>query len=154
MFDNWSISQELFNWIRANLPKGKTILELGSGRGTVELLKYYNVYSIEHDPKWIGYARKGKYIYAPLVQYDKYIWYDISRLILPENYDLILVDGPTGLTGREGFVINIHLFNMDVPIIIDDIQRPAEKKLAEILAVIFKKSPENHFFNGRGFAVL
>ena len=157
MFDEWSISPELFSWIRANLPKGKTILELGSGRGTVELLKYYNVYSVEHNPDWIGYAKKGNYIYAPIVEYDKCRWYDISKLILPEDYDLILVDGPTGSIGREGFLINRHLFNLNVPIIIDDVQRQPEKHMAETLSMILpphRKPMESHFAQGRGFTIL
>jgi len=130
MFDGWTISQELFDWIRANLPDGKTILELGSGNGTIELLKHYEVYSVEHDQYWLDRAVGCNYIYAPIRDYNEYKWYDVSKLTLPEHYDLIIVDGPTGTIGRGGFIENINLFNTDVPIIIDDTQRQAEAFMA------------------------
>jgi hypothetical protein len=40
--DGWAIPREAFEWIYENLPHGSTILELGSGNGTKELVKYYN----------------------------------------------------------------------------------------------------------------
>ena len=52
--DGWVIAPELYNWIRENIKDGSTILELGSGTGTIELCKHYTVYSVEHDKKWIG----------------------------------------------------------------------------------------------------
>ena len=66
---SWSITKELFDWIRDTLPDGKTILELGSGPGTVKLLEYYKVYSIEHSKRWLGLAKGGNYIYAPIKKY-------------------------------------------------------------------------------------
>ena len=140
-FGGWAISKELFNWILENLPGGKTILELGSGSGTVELTHHYNVYSIEHDGKWVGRAEKSTYIYAPIVKYAGYSWYDVEivREQLPKEYDLILVDGPPGTIGREGFLNNIELFKTDVPIIIDDSNRPAEARIRDALAERFNK---------------
>ena len=60
----------------------------------------------------------SNYIHAPLVKldYDEEIveWYDpdIIKENLPENYDLILIDGPAGKKGRTGFLANIDLFNL------------------------------------------
>ena len=51
-FGDSSISKELYDYILANLPKGSTILELGSGWATDQLAKYYTLYSIEHDKKY------------------------------------------------------------------------------------------------------
>jgi len=50
------------------------------------------------------------------------------------DYDFILVDGPTGIIGRIGFLHNLDLFNTNVPILIDDTNRPSELKLANELS--------------------
>ena len=68
-------------------------------------------------------------------------WYDPDELLpqLPNknDYDLILIDGPGGWLGRSGFLKYLDVFNTDVSIIIDDIQRDQEflllKKLSEKL---------------------
>ena len=152
MFDTWTIPKELFDWIRQNLPDGKTILELGSGNGTNELRKHYTVYSIEHDPKWL--KPNNNYIYAPIVSYNGYFWYDISKLQNLPEYDLLLVDGPTGTIGRRGFVNHRALFNLEVPIVIDDTQRKAEMAMAEDLSRILNCKLTIHLNNGRGFSTL
>jgi len=127
-FDNsWSISEELFNYIRLVLPQGKTILELGSGWSTGQLCKYYTVYSVEHDKEWLN-KYESNYIYASIVG----DWYDIKSLEkeLPEEYDLILVDGPIAkFWPRDGFYTNLYLFNTDVIIIFDDVDREDEYNL-------------------------
>ena len=155
-FGGWSISIELFNWILNNLPEGSIILELGSGSGTVELAKHYKVYSIEHDAKWAGLAGGSTYIHAPLVEYDGYSWYDIDQIkeLMPKEYDLILVDGPPGTIGREGFLHNIGLFKTDIPIIIDDSNRPAEAKMRDALVEKFNKKVETFSGAGKGFSIL
>ena len=153
MFDNWTIPTELFEWIRENLPDGKTILELGSGNGTTELLKHYTVYSIEHDPAWIGQT-KSNYIFAPIISYEDYEWYDSGVLLDLPKYDLILVDGPTGKIGRGGFYRNSHLFDMSVPIVIDDTQRYAEFKLAGTLGKSLNREVTYFHETWRKFAVI
>lgn len=132
-FNGWSISFDFYKLLIDLLPKGKTILELGSGQGTDELLKRWNVISIEHDPKFAMIKRKGKYkhkmIYAPIKFQniegfsDEIGWYDtniLNKELYHKKYNLILVDGPTGIFGRGGFLVNIRLFK-DVPIVIDDL---------------------------------
>jgi len=132
-FGNWSIDEICFEKIIELLPSGKTILEFGSGFGSGELSKYYNVYSIEHDMKWIN-KYNTNYIYAPLksIKEDNSInWYDVDIIKnkIPKNYDLILVDGPPKNSskngnGRMGFYYNLHLFSLNNKIIIfDDVER-------------------------------
>ena len=53
-FGDHSITKQTYELIQAILPAGKTILELGSGNGTKELVKYYNVISIEENEKWVN----------------------------------------------------------------------------------------------------
>ena len=155
-FGGWAISKELFNWIVENLQSGKTILELGSGRGTEELTKHFKVYSIEHDKKWVGRAKESTYIHAPLVEYSGYRWYDVEILKeqLPKEYDLILVDGPPGDIGRVGFLKNIDLFNTDVTIIIDDSNRKEEAQMRNALVQKLRKKSDNYSGAGKTFSVL
>jgi hypothetical protein len=73
-------------------------------------------------------------------------WYDpdvVKKGLSGLTYDLILVDGPNGLIGRGGFLKHLNLFNTNVPIIFDDINREAESqmmiKISEILNKPYKK---------------
>lgn len=158
--NNASISKICFDYIRKILPDGKTILELGSGWGTSALSKYYKMYSIEHDIRFIN-SYDSTYIHAPIKLYnDKWKapnipqndgWFDVDKLskLSEIKYDLILVDGPPGwlnsagpgkTIGRGGFYKHLDLFNTNVPIIIDDINREAEKILLEKLSKKLNKT--------------
>ena len=124
-----SIDKICFDKIRQILPHG-TILELGSGVGTGELSKHYEMYSIEHDKKYMD-KYTSTYIHAPIVDG----WYDtdVLKRELPGKYDLILIDGPLATVHRDirnGFLANIKLFNTDVPMIFDDVHRSAEMDMA------------------------
>ena len=159
--DTWSISENCFNYIRELLPENKIILELGSGCGTEQLSKYYKMYSIENYEGWVD-KYDSTYIHAPIKSYNKsdvwwdnepYIapegipgeegWYDpdIVKENLPNKYDLILVDGPNGMFGRGGFYKHLDLFNTNVPIIFDDINREPERILMEKVS---KKLNKDH----------
>lgn len=136
-FGGWSISKELFDWILNNIPKGSTILELGSGDGTKELVKFYNVYSVEHDIEWVGLVPESTYIYAPLIDG----WYDVEVLKdkLPITYDLLLIDGPIG-KNRVNIIHHYEMFNKNVPIIIDDTNRENDKRMSLFLSEKFDKT--------------
>ena len=138
--DGWAIPREAFDWIINNLPQSSTILELGSGTGTIELVKHYNVYSIEHQKQWVGKAPESNYIYAPLKKYEGiYNWYDTSYLNnLPKDYDLLLIDGPIG-RDRLNFVNFTHLFKTNIPYVIDDTNRPGDKEMAINLSKMLDK---------------
>ncbi len=126
-FGGWSISEQLFKYIRKILPEGCTILELGSGQGTAELAQHYHMISVEHDKKFLN-LYPSSYIHAPIVNG----WYDtriLEQQLKDLSYDLILVDGPTGAIGRGKFLDNLHLFNFAVPIIFDDTNRIPEYEL-------------------------
>ena len=125
--------QIFIKYIKENLPAGSTILELGSGRFSTNILsKEYKMISIEHDKKYID-TQNSTYINAPL----KKGWYDIDTLQDLPKYDLLLVDGPATRVRKDirmGFLKNIDLFNVNVPIIIHDVDRPIENKLLKKVA--------------------
>lgn len=130
--NNFAISDEMFEWLTLNLPKGKTILEFGSGTGTIELTKHWKVYSVEQDSKWVGVAKDSNYIHAPI----KNGWYDNEIVFnsLPQEYDLIIVDGPKGSHFRPGIDKHIDKLNTNVPIVLDDTHRKADRDHAIHLA--------------------
>ena len=151
-FGHWSIPKALFDYILEVIPKGSTIVELGSGWTSGQLSKYYTVYSLENHPKWL-YKYDTNYIAAPII--DRWYDVDIVRKNLPKNYSLILVDGPTGSIGREGFLKNIDLFNLEnVLIILDDVHRKAEYNLFVALAKHLNRRTEIRGGAGKRFGIL
>jgi hypothetical protein len=141
----WAIQESCYEFIKKTLPEGSAILELGSGIGTDYLSKHYTMYSIENYLEWVD-KYNSTYIFAPIESYnDKWTapdlpgegtakqsgWYnpELIKNNLPESYDLILVDGPNGRFGRGGFLKHIDMFNTNVPIVFDDIDRECEMQL-------------------------
>jgi hypothetical protein len=156
----FAIGASLYRWICDNLPAGSSILELGSGRGTVELAKRYRVYSVEDDEKWVGHCPGAHYLHAPIRQYryvedetKTYNWYDVSKVrsfLSDKRYDLLLVDGPIGPKyGRWGFIENIDLFDSSVPVVVDDTDRNMEQRIANWLASNWKVKKRIEIPDGR-----
>ena len=136
VYGSYSVDRELIDQMRNIVPSG-TLLEFGSGRATEIFSKHYKVYSVEENSEWLNkYA--STYIHAPI----KDGWYDrtILEKELPDNYDVILVDGPTSPESlgrqniRQQFLTHIDLFNTKVPIFVDDIHREAEASLLDSLS--------------------
>lgn len=131
-FGGSGITEPLYTWIREHVPAGAHILELGSGDVSTPLLAQdYQVTSVEDNVFWL-HRHSSHYIYAPLVNG----WYDRGALKaqLSLDYALLLVDGPTGSEARVGLFLNLDLFRLDVPIIVDDTWRSPERAMALKLA--------------------
>tara|TARA_R110000868_G_scaffold178163_1_gene417696 strand:+ start:554 stop:1081 length:528 start_codon:yes stop_codon:yes gene_type:complete len=133
----WSINPEVYKFIKDNLPKGSTILELGSGWGTEVLSKDYTMISIEHDERFVG-KYTSTYIHAPMLNG----WYDKSVLetkleALRGTYQMILIDGPIGSesNGRIGFYENIQLFDDDLLMVFTDTNRAGESTTYQKVAI-------------------
>lgn len=106
-FGGWSITEACFNYIKDLLPEGKVILELGSGWTTGELAKYYKMYSIESEQKWVD-KYDSTYIYAPIKKYNKGStdsWWD-------EDEDIPFV-APEGIPPEKGKGIQSSWFDPD-----------------------------------------
>ena len=124
----FEISKTLYNWIYANLPKGKTILELGSGWGSGELAKRWDVWSVEHNEEWFQKYNQQS-VFIPI----KDEWYDpdlLKGFLDQKEYDLLLVDGPYPQSRRQ-FIQNFHLFDHTVPIVFDDTKRTEGSEIIE-----------------------
>lgn len=128
-FGGSGIREDMYFYIINNFDKGDSILELGAGYVSTKVLsERYKLYSIEDKKQYLN-IYKSNYIYAPLTNG----WYDVEVIkkgIENITYSLIIVDGPTGEGNRTGFLDNIEIFNTKSTIIIDDIHRNGELKLA------------------------
>lgn len=147
VFGGSGIVEDLYQWICANVPEGATILELGSGDvSTKYLSQRYRVISVEEDARFLNRYR-AEYVHAPIENG----WYAtapiaeaITRLATRgERYSLILIDGPSsaGQGSRAGFLDHAGLFDLSVPIVVDDADRPAEHFIAESLTKIVGRIP-------------
>lgn len=143
-------------------PSEPTILELGSGEGTARLAQRFRMISIEHDERFVG-KQPSTYIHAPIEPFRKQCghfptdvgWYsrEVLRAELPKHhYDLILVDGPPNFIGRGGFYKWRMLFDLAVPIVVDDIHRERERKMIRLLSKELQRpylsydwNPRRHF---------
>jgi hypothetical protein len=110
--------------------------------------------SIEDNMEWLG-KYNSDYIHAPIKFYDdnwvapniphNIGWYDpkVLQLYLKDKkYDMLLIDGPAGWVGapgRAGFLKHLDLFNTNVPIIIDDVQREQERILLDQISKILNR---------------
>ena len=138
---SWMLPEPAFNWIETNIPQGSTILEFGSGHGSARLASNYTVYSIEHDEEWLGIS-PVHYIHAPIIENEVSIahgelgWYDPARIApyIPDEVDLIIIDGPNGSIGRTGILNSLELFDWSSFVLVDDIDREAEYNLSQELA--------------------
>jgi len=138
-----SMSAEAIQWIKSVLPAGSTILELGSGEGTIALSDTFKMYSVENQVEWMNkfplcttYINCHTRYYdneftAPDVEGSQTGWYNPDTLFnnMPLTYDAILIDGPGGKFGRGGFLKFIDKFNTNVPMFFDDVNRSAELDL-------------------------
>lgn len=127
--DSWSLSDKVIDWLVENLKKGSSILELGSGLGTGELSKNFNMTSIEHNSLFLD-KYDSNYIYAPI----KNGWYDSSKLKGLPDYDCLIIDAPPSNIGRMGIMKNWNLFDWSKTIIVDDTHRKNDYILYQLIS--------------------
>lgn len=141
LWNPWTIGYRLASWLESHLEPGRTIVELGSGAGTAWLAQRWQVWSVEHDPRFLD-LYPSRYIHAPIENG----WYSVDaiRRGLPGDYDLILVDGPPAQIGRRGFLEHMDIFRDDVCIILDDVNREAERTLCRDVAARLGRSYAIH----------
>ena len=76
------IGKGMWEFIRAYLPEGSNILELGAGWGTKKLAENYKMHTIEDNAKWVTpYVGVSDIIHAPIKIYD-----DIYKIPVTDEY--------------------------------------------------------------------
>jgi hypothetical protein len=151
---DWSLPPEALDWLSRRITLDHVVVELGSGEGSAQLASMCAaLYSVEHDPEWLGRITGVNYIHAPLARN----WYDPAAIErgLPAHYDCVIVDGPPDKVGRRSELLkHRHLF-ADVPFLFDDTHRPEEMQLAAMFAQERGKSFSVHYLtSGRSFATV
>ena len=134
-------------------------MELGSGNTTLFLghVAQENgaqLHSIEHDKKWIQQGRErlkawkvedtARIHHAPLRPYEKGSipaqWYDVDTIsqVLPDQIDLLIVDGPPAFGAQESMarlpalpVLKSRL-SAGALVVLDDYHRKGEKEIIEL----------------------
>ncbi|MDY7109676.1 MAG: class I SAM-dependent methyltransferase [Planctomycetota bacterium] len=124
------------------------ILECGSGLTTLLLglltrPRAIPVWSLEHHPKW--HARIRSVIrrhrlahvtvcHTPLTDYGPFEWYAEPTSLLPDDFRLVICDGPPGMTrgGRYGLMpVMGRRLAEDCIILLDDSHRRREREALE-----------------------
>ncbi len=153
---------EVPHWVGGRLAAMKargTVVELGSGHGSAVLAAALpsscRLMSIEHDERFLNLTTSSSYVHAPIAQG----WYDAAkvRASLPHDIVALVVDGPPGSlgNGRLGLLDHLDLFQALVPMIIDDVNRPAEAQLANEIGRRRGQPVHIHQLGGgRAFAVI
>jgi hypothetical protein len=158
-FGGSGVDKEVCDWIHDNIKHGSTILEIGSGDVSTQFLsQYFTMFSVEEDEKYC-YKHDSTYLYAPISEYG---WYDLDVLkknflfkdgTIKDFYDAILIDGPSREETRLGFLIHSYLFNLNVPLIFHDTNRPVEQALVRLMSEKIKR-PVRYFDDKDFFAVI
>jgi hypothetical protein len=149
------LPDEVFRYLRRHLKPDATILELGSGEGTKILVdSFAKVYSVEHNPEFLGKVDGTTYIHAPL----RGVWYDTDVLAseMPEEYDCLIVDGPPqNVSRRHEILRHLELFK-PTPTVVDDIQYGSGRDITVGLASAWKvdKYSVHILSNTRGFSTI
>jgi hypothetical protein len=147
--EKWSALDEYLEaCIRDAISCGGPILECGSGLTTIIIgviaRKYGNeMWSLEHTEEWGDRVKKYLKRYRidsvrmcvrSLKKYTGFSWYDPPLDSMPENFALMICDGPPGDTqgGRYGLaVIMKDRMRPDCVILLDDAEREEERSIAE-----------------------
>lgn len=125
-----------------------SILECGSGlttllMGAVATRTGVRLHSLEHTADWhdrvtrsirdFGMRNVAVHL-APLRDFGEYDWYDAPLSVLPNDFALVVCDGPPASTrgGRSGMMPMMSgKLAPECEILLDDLVRPAEQELVQ-----------------------
>lgn len=139
---SFSISDNLLEWMITNT--SGSLLQLGTGMADNFLIGHYEwVYSIEHDLRYVAESPTLT-IHCPIekgwYQTEKIkVWHQIEG-----QYDVLLIDGPTGQIGRSKFLDHLEMFNLNATLIVDDTHRLEECKIFQYLTDLYPQREVVH----------
>jgi hypothetical protein len=129
-FGGSGITKELKDWIWQNIQKGETVVELGAGLVSTRILsKRYNLISVEDNSDYVGLYSKALYIHSEIDPNTQ--WYSLKSEQLPTEFELLIIDGPSGSHLRSNILQCDWIIERTDTIIVDDTWRASEKLLAE-----------------------
>lgn len=130
--------------------KPKLVVELGSGTSTLIVAKAgaKKIISIDNSEEFADKTReilkehKVRGVEVRVAQLKPHIsgsdWYDIERIKDLKRIDLLIIDGPPGSKNPEArmpaYAEFIAKLSPNAVVVIDDVNRDGERKLAEIFA--------------------
>jgi methyltransferase family protein len=167
--ERWTAEARYLREVVGSAEKARgSILECGSGlttlmMGAIASRRGIQLHSLEHNPEW--HARVSDAIahfhltnvtvhLAPLRDFGSFDWYDTTLDDLPNDFSLVVCDGPPGVTrgGRSGMLPMMRgKLAKTVSILIDDTNRDAEGQLARKW-IGELRAPNGLHVGGRGFA--
>lgn len=153
----WPISPDFANTLISVMltKRPKNILSLGSGISDliiaycIEKTGSGRLLSLDHDDKFARetqanlekhqLSKYGQVFYAPLKKHhinnEDWLWYDIDGLIIEDEIDLLIIDGPPAKTQALARYPALPLLNKklsnNVTIILDDANRTDEKEMID-----------------------
>lgn len=153
----WAASPDLLKEIISLIHRQKPQLVVEASSGVSTLIIAYclqrlgtgKLISLEHEEKFAqltqnnlslhGLDDVATVIYAPLVEVEingtKWLWYDLTKVEIPEAIDLLIVDGPPGTTqklARYPAMPMLHnKLSKDAIILLDDGARSDERQIVE-----------------------
>ena len=146
------------------------VLEIGSGLttmilGTLVARRGLPVWTLEHDPEFFRNTESKLKRYrlnnvrltlAPLRDYGDFCWYDPPLDAMPQNFGLIIADGPPGSVkgGRFGLlpVLRAH-FAPDAIILLDDAERSQEREVLRQWTSEYGLSYQTRERDGKAWAI-
>jgi predicted O-methyltransferase YrrM len=157
-FGGWSISGDLASRLVELIltDHRRSIIEVGSGLSTLLIAQALELHgdaghciALEHDKGWLdksnallaqhGVSHRALVVHAPLVETDirgeKFQWYDLSNAELPDQIDLLFIDGPPEGTGPlaryPALPVLIERLMPTGVVLMDDAYRPDERSAVE-----------------------
>lgn len=148
---SFCIDHESWLIIRGEIQRAKfrTVVEFGSGLSTwlIQTQAVRSHIALECSPMFFDAVIDSVFVQraeVKLCELDQKKQYKDLSCFETESVDVIVVDGPIGEVGREGFLeyltFNKNLMSKNFSIIIDDTHRQSELDLAESTVDILKKS--------------
>jgi hypothetical protein len=142
-FGGSGITKNLRNWIWKNIPKGETVVELGAGLVSTRILrKRFTLFSVEENLDFVGLYSNVTYIHAEINSTTN--WYSLKPEQLPQKFNLLIIDGPSGSHLRRNILQCDWIFERAQTIIVDDTWRESERLLAKSIGIKLKTSVCEH----------
>lgn len=146
----------------STLVAGYSLQKLGRG----------HVFSLEHDALYAGKSQelltlhqlgeRATTFHAPLTKYSingrDWLWYDFKSAGLPEQIDMIIVDGPPDRVQRNArypaLPLLIDKLSVGGLLILDDADRPSETSIVDQWQKAFRNIEVEHFSMEKGMVVI